>query len=574
MEEEGAIIPYQATDLTGHRVLVFAPHPDDETIGCGGALALHAAAGDPVRVVVMTDGARGDSTGTIPGETYVRTRQEETLRGCAVLGVSDVVFWAYGDRALSRARGCVPRILEELRSYGPGLVYVPSLLEYHPDHRAACVFFWDALRSFEGDLRVAFYEVDQPLRPNGLVDITPVIALKTRALACFSSQLSERRYDELTLGLNRFRSATLPEGVSHAEGFSLWPSESVRLVGPYALTLQGGRRLLPAQGESGPLVSILVRTKDRPHLLSQALESVACQTYAHIEAVVVNDGGCNVQGVAEAALGPTGVPLVYVSHPQTRGRSAAANSGLAAARGLFLNFLDDDDVLFPEHVETLMACLETRAEKIAYAGVESAFFEGPPETPGSLVRKERVFVLPYDPERLLFRNYIPIMSVCFHREVPEAIGGFSEDLDLFEDWDFWLRASRRFPFHHVPKVTAQYRFYGAESAEALHRKKYAYEKAEAKLFDRALPFLDGEIWLRFLKSDLYRGMVAPQGSADALAGLLRDKERALSEALQREEGLRAKVTALDRDLARRGLLLDRAEMALSRAADLLQSEPG
>ena len=63
METEEKLIPYQSSDLTGKRVLMLAPHPDDETIGCGGSLALHAGAGDPIKVVFLTNGAKGDTSG-------------------------------------------------------------------------------------------------------------------------------------------------------------------------------------------------------------------------------------------------------------------------------------------------------------------------------------------------------------------------------------------------------------------------------------------------------------------------------------------------------------------------------
>ncbi|MBE9572531.1 MAG: PIG-L family deacetylase, partial [Proteobacteria bacterium] len=76
MENEEKLIPYHPTNLTGKRVLALAPHPDDETIGCGGSLAIHANAGDPVKVVFLTNGARGDTSGKTEKKSYIKIRQE------------------------------------------------------------------------------------------------------------------------------------------------------------------------------------------------------------------------------------------------------------------------------------------------------------------------------------------------------------------------------------------------------------------------------------------------------------------------------------------------------------------
>ncbi|MCX5880707.1 MAG: PIG-L family deacetylase [Deltaproteobacteria bacterium] len=99
MNEE-QFIPFHTTDLAGTRVLVLAPHPDDETIGCGGTLALHAAAGDPVRVLILTNGEKGDVFGRFDRNAYIAIRQQETRSACASLGISDVMFWPYEDHSI------------------------------------------------------------------------------------------------------------------------------------------------------------------------------------------------------------------------------------------------------------------------------------------------------------------------------------------------------------------------------------------------------------------------------------------------------------------------------------------
>ncbi|MBU1932159.1 glycosyltransferase, partial [Patescibacteria group bacterium] len=242
-------------------------------------------------------------------------------------------------------------------------------------------------------------------------------------------------------------------------------------------------------------------TKDRPKLLANALRSIAEQTYANLEIVVVNDGGQDVRDVVTALAGD--IPVEYIAHEKSRGRSAAANSALKAARGLYLNFLDDDDVFYPDHLETLVSAILSRDEKIVYSSVLSAHFNGPAENPENCIKKVVNHDIDFDPDRILFQNYLPIMSVLFHRDILSKVEGFSEDLTLFEDWDFWIRVSRHFHFHHIDKVTAEYRFYGAKTTEESHRQKYEYLKAQAQIFDRVTPFLTGEIWTKFLSTDLF-----------------------------------------------------------------------
>jgi len=554
MQTEDRLIPYHAADLTGRRVLVLAPHPDDETIGCGGALALHAKANDPVKVVFLTNGARGDSTGKMNRDVYVALRRQEAGEACARLGVTDVEFWSYEDRSLAGARGALRQLMDLLDGYRPDLVYAPSPLEFHPDHRAACILLCDAIASSDREFEVAFYEVGQPVRVNLLVDITPVLQEKEAAVRAYRSQLGERRYDDFTQGLNRYRSMTLPANVACAEGFSMWRTDIIREIGPFSIPFQQVERLLPGPGETGPLVSVIVRTKDRPGLLAHAIRSIAAQTYANLEMVVVNDGGRDVRDVIAALAG--GVPFTYIWHETGRGRGAAANAGLKGARGGYLNFLDDDDVFYPHHIDTLMQAAMARRESVVYSSVVSAYYSGPAERPESCVNRVVHHNIDFDPDRLLFQNYIPIMSVLFHKDVLSRVEGFSTDMDLFEDWDFWIRASRHVRFCHVDQVTAEYRFYGSATTEASHRAKYRYDEAQARIFERAIPFLTGETWIKFLESDL------PDS--------LRHRKGAVNE--KGVESILSRLAEMDRELTRRREDLQSLDAELQKMKDLLAAK--
>lgn len=274
-----------------------------------------------------------------------------------------------------------------------------------------------------------------------------------------------------------------------------------------------------------PLVSVIIRTKDRPHSLSEALRSVASQTYTNVEIVLVNDGGADVKFLAEQIVGK--MPLVYVCHETNRGRSAAANSGLMAATGRYLNFLDDDDIFYPDHIETLLNDLNACEEKVAYSSVLTVYYNGTSENPGQRIREEVVFNRKFEHDRLLFENYIPLMSGLFSRDVLDKVPSFDENMDLFEDWDFWMRISRFFEFRHVDKITAEYRFYGYQRAEDSHLQKYAYDQALGVMFEKALPYMNARAWLHFLN--------------EGLVGWLRLLQKQTEERLHEIETLYAKL---------------------------------
>lgn len=212
---------------------------------------------------------------------------------------------------------------------------------------------------------------------------------------------------------------------------------------------------------ASPLVSIIIRTRDRPLGLREALESVAAQTYPNLEVVAVNDGGQPVRAILEEVLGPTPRAWTLIEWPDNRGRGRAGNAGLLAARGDYLGFLDDDDVLYPEHLAILMAHFAANpADRVAYTDAFQANQVPDPSAPYGYRTVSHELVLSWDvnPEQFRERNWIPIHCPLFRRECLAEAGGFDEGLRLLEDWDFWLRLSWRFPMTHLKRVTGEYRY--------------------------------------------------------------------------------------------------------------------
>jgi LmbE family N-acetylglucosaminyl deacetylase len=189
------------------RVLVLSPHPDDEAVGCGGALCSHRAEGAVVRVVFLTSGERGGH-GRAPAET-ARLREEEAQAAAHILGLEQVDFWRQPDGALRATRHLADQLRTLLSDWQPHVLYVTHEHEMHPDHRAAARLVRRAL-SGEPPLparpNVLMYEVWTPLqRMDEIVDISACVEIKLAAVRAHQSQCAVLRFDEAVQGLNRYR---------------------------------------------------------------------------------------------------------------------------------------------------------------------------------------------------------------------------------------------------------------------------------------------------------------------------------------------------------------------------------
>ena len=216
MYSESDYIPYEPVSRMGPgRVMVFAPHPDDEVFGCGGALIQHVQDQDPIRVVVVSNGALG---GNLEDLAEIRSRESEAA--ARLLGYPPPVFLGHPDRGLVNNEVLVDRFRSLIEAFAADIVYAPSFWEIHPDHRVVSRAVFRALKSVGRPIDLIMYEVGVPLRrPNRLLDITPHQGLKWRAMGCFESQLKVQDYRRHIEALNSFRSYTLGREFRMAEAF-------------------------------------------------------------------------------------------------------------------------------------------------------------------------------------------------------------------------------------------------------------------------------------------------------------------------------------------------------------------
>lgn len=210
------------------KVLVLAPHMDDETIGCGGTLVLHARRGAQITVMFLTDGRSGSSEiNTLYGEERERREKElieirttEARTALQRLGVNRMICLDAEDGALSQCAWAAEKLRDVLRKLQPDIVYLPFYLEEHADHRAASQVLLDAAAGTSLEFQCMGYEVWTPLFPNCLVRIDDSIEVKKQALQEYSSQLLQCDYLHASIGLNAHRSAGLMNAPGSKGGYA------------------------------------------------------------------------------------------------------------------------------------------------------------------------------------------------------------------------------------------------------------------------------------------------------------------------------------------------------------------
>ena len=207
-----------------------------------------------------------------------------------------------------------------------------------------------------------------------------------------------------------------------------------------------------------PLISVVIPTYNRVHLIGEALESVFAQTFKDYEVILIDDG--STDGTEESVKKNFAGRLRYVRQ-KNQGISSARNHGIVLARGKYVAFLDSDDKWLPKKLAKQAEYLEANPHVGLLCtklwryeiGNEEKRETCPPDFPKHFT------------DLLTGPNFIPTTTTMVRKRCLDAVGVFDPALPVAEDWDLWLRIAKDFKIHCLSDVLAEHRDHPAKTTK-------------------------------------------------------------------------------------------------------------
>lgn len=221
------------------------------------------------------------------------------------------------------------------------------------------------------------------------------------------------------------------------------------------------------------LVSAVITTHKRsPELVERALKSILNQTYTNIEIFVVDDSPVEYEfrpAVKSMVESYAEKNVTYIAHDRCMGACVARNTGLEAAKGDFIGFLDDDDEWLPNKIEEQLKAFTSEDIALVYCGNKTMY-----DATGAVVENFPECVTENVYEKLLYSNFIGSTSFPLLRtSALRKIGGFDVEMQSAQDYDVWLRISKEFSVNVVNMPLVLYHFHQGEQITKNPAKKVA-----------------------------------------------------------------------------------------------------
>lgn len=201
-----------------------------------------------------------------------------------------------------------------------------------------------------------------------------------------------------------------------------------------------------------PRVSVIIPTYNRAHLVNRAIQSVLNQTYQDFEVIVVDD--CSTDNTAEVVNSIGDERVRYVPHQVNKGASASRNTGIGAAKGELVGFLDSDDEWLPEKLQKQVDKFDSASPNVGL--IYGGYIVIDDETKKTI---QRVY-----PEKrgYVFEDVLKMsgptnpLTPLVKRECFEKVGLFDEEMRFGEDWDMWVRIAEHYEFDFVSDTVGRY----------------------------------------------------------------------------------------------------------------------
>ncbi len=199
---------------------------------------------------------------------------------------------------------------------------------------------------------------------------------------------------------------------------------------------------------------MLIPTFNRPRYLSEALASAVRQSYRNLQIIVVNDGGEDVSSIVNSFSDSR---IMFINRNENRGKAFSLNEALDRAEGKYIAYLDDDDLYYPNHIETLVDVLENKTDcQVAYSDLYKVYYkimsDGSRQVLSKVVKVSRDF----DRFFMLYFNHVLHVSLMHRRDLLEKTGLYNEELNVLIDWDMTRRLAFFSDFQHVYEITGEF----------------------------------------------------------------------------------------------------------------------
>ncbi|MCK5564575.1 MAG: glycosyltransferase [Planctomycetes bacterium] len=219
---------------------------------------------------------------------------------------------------------------------------------------------------------------------------------------------------------------------------------------------------------SGPLVSVLISTYNRPMYVAEAIESILCQTYTNFEILLVRDGGEPVRDVISQFDDPR---LTFIDRDENMGLPYSFNEVLRIAKGKYICYLGDDDKYYPNHIEVLVGALEGQERYgVAYSDLYRVPCRIEEDGSRTVLSKNVEVSRDFDMAMLLHFNNILGVSFMHRRDLLEKTGLYNEDINVMIDWDMTRRMAFFTELKHVNDVTGEY-YTAIENSDRISHKR-------------------------------------------------------------------------------------------------------